>query len=198
MVPTHPNIGIITGSTRPGRNAKAVERWAAEVAAPRTDAQFTLIDIADFDLPLLNEPLSALASARMGLDYAQPRTKVWSETISRLDGFVLVTPEYNFGMPATLKNAIDYLNPEWNDKAAGFISYGSNGGVRSTAQLRQVMAELSVATVAPEVNMSLYTDFENYSAFTPAEIHTQQVHAMLDQLVAWSSALMPLRADQHV
>lgn len=194
----HPTIGIIIGSTRPGRNAQAVAQWATEIATSRSDAAFELIDIADYDLPLLDEQLSALASARMGLDYVQPHTRTWSETISRFDGYVLIAPEYNFGIPAALKNALDYLHPEWNDKAAGFISYGSNGGVRSTAQLRLVMAELKVATVVPEVNLSLYTDFENYTEFTPAKIHTQQVHAMLDQLVAWSSALMPVRGSAHV
>lgn len=189
----HPAIGIITGSTRPGRNAQAVARWAAGIAATRDDAVFEPIDIADLGLPLLDEPLSALASARMGLDYEQPHTRRWSETVSRLDGYVLITPEYNFGIPAALKNALDYLHREWNDKAAGFISYGSNGGARSTAQLRLDLAELKVATVVPEVNLSLQTDFENYTVFNPAEIHTRQVHAMLDQLLMWSAALMAVR-----
>ena len=197
MNQAHPIIGIIVGSTRPGRNALAVAKWATEIAGSRTDASFEMIDIADFGLPLLDEPFSALASARMGREYTQPHTKRWSDTISRFDGYVLIAPEYNFGIPAALKNALDYLHAEWNDKAAGFISYGSNGGVRSTAQLRLALAELKVATVVPEVGMSLYTDFENYSVFTPAEVHTQQVHAMLDQLVSWSSALLQVRGKAH-
>ncbi|MBL4857652.1 MAG: NAD(P)H-dependent oxidoreductase, partial [Erythrobacter sp.] len=125
MNQAHPAIGIIVGSTRPGRNALEVAQWATGVAAARTDATFEMIDIADFDLPLLDEPFSALASARMGMEYTQPHTKRWSETISLFDGYVLIAPEYNFGIPAALKNALDYLHPEWNDKAAGFISYGS-------------------------------------------------------------------------
>ncbi|AVX04989.1 NAD(P)H-dependent FMN reductase [Maritalea myrionectae] len=193
-----PKIGIIVGSTRPGRNAFAVAQWVADIAAERDDAIFELIDIADYNLPLLDEQLSALASARMELDYANAHTKTWSEAISRLDGYVMITPEYNFGMPAALKNALDFLHPEWNDKAAGFVSYGSNGGVRSTAQLRVILSELKIASVVPEVNLSLYTNFENYPVFKPAEVHIQQVNGMLKQLVAWSSALMQVRGTHHV
>ncbi len=192
-----PKIGIIIGSTRPGRNAQAVAQWTKDIAESRKDALFELIDIADYGLPLLDEHLSALASARMGQDYSQPHTRIWSEVIAGCDGYVLIAPEYNFGISAALKNALDYLHREWNDKAAGFIGYGANGGTRSTAQLRLVMAELKVATVVPEVNLSLHSDFENYTIFKPAEVHTLQVHAMLDQLIAWSSAFMSVRVKKN-
>jgi NAD(P)H-dependent FMN reductase len=192
-----PKLAIVTGSTRPGRNAEAVAHWVAGVANLRGDAKFELIDIADYKLPLLDEPLSAMASARMGVDYAHQHTKTWSETISRFDGYVLVTPEYNFGVPAALKNALDYLHPEWNNKAAGFVGYGTNGGARATAQLRQIMAELQVATVVPEVGLSLLDDFEHYSVFKPSKAHLPRLELMLDQLIAWSTALKPLREAHH-
>lgn len=194
----NPNIAIITGSTRPGRNVEAVAIWVTNIAQKRSDARFELIDIADYNLPLLDEPLSAVASERMGRAYVQPHSNAWSKTISQFDGFIFVTPEYNFGIPAALKNALDYLHPEWNNKAAGFVSYGTNGGVRATAQLRQVLAELQIATVTPEVNLSLYTDFTNYTEFTPAESHEVPMIIMLDQLISWTNALMPIRKSDHV
>lgn len=192
-----PNLAIVTGSTRPGRNAEAVARWVAGIAGQRSDAKFELIDIADYNLPLLDEPLSAVAAARMGADYTHQHTKIWSETISRFDGFMLVTPEYNFGAPAALKNALDYLHPEWNNNAAGFVGYGTNGGARATAQLRQVMGELQVATIVPEVGLSLLDDFENYTVFKPSDAHPPRLRSMLDQLIAWSAALTPLREVRH-
>jgi NAD(P)H-dependent FMN reductase len=193
MTKTIPNLAIIMGSTRPGLNAEAVAHWVAEIAEDQKDARFELIDIAEFNLPLLDEPFSAIASTRMGIEYANPHTRAWSETISSFDGYIFVTPEYNFGIPAALKNALDYLHPEWNNKAAGFVSYGMNGGARATAQLRQVLAELQVASVTPEVSLSLYSDFEGFTSFKPANTHLAQVHAMLNQLVSWARALMSVR-----
>jgi NAD(P)H-dependent FMN reductase len=160
-----------------------------EIAAQRGDADYELVDIADYDLPLLDEPMPPSLGR-----YSQPHTKRWAEKIATFDGFVFVTPEYNHAVPGALKNAIDFLYAEWNNKAAGFVSYGSAGGSRAVETLRLVMAELQVADVRAQVMLSLFTDFENFSTFTPADRHTQQVHAMLDQLVAWSKALAPLRA----
>lgn len=126
--------------------------------------------------------------------YTQPHTQNWAAKIASYDGFVFVTAEYNHGIPGALKNAIDFLYAEWNNKAAGFVGYGSAGGTRAVEQLRLVMAELQVATVRAQVALSLSTDFENFSKFTPAERHTKSLDTMLDQLVAWSNALAPLRA----
>ena len=182
------NIGIILGSTRPGRNAEAVANWILNIAERRRDAQFELVDIADFDLPLLDEPVPP----SMG-QYSKPHTKAWAATIARLDGFVFVTPEYNHSTSAALKNAIDFLYKEWNNKAAGFVSYGSASGTRAVEHLRLIMAELQIADVRAQVAFSLYTDFENFSTFKPAATHEQSVTAMLDQLVAWASAMKLLR-----
>ena len=184
------SIGIIVGSTRPGRNGEAVARWVHELAAKRSDATFEVVDIADFDLPLLDEAVPA----SMG-QYANEHTKRWADTIATYDGYVFVTPEYNHATSGALKNAIDFVYAEWNNKAAGFVGYGSAGGVRAVENLRLIMAELQVADVRAQVALSLMTDFENYSVFTPADHHAQTLTGMLDQVVSWSEALAPVREE---
>jgi NAD(P)H-dependent FMN reductase len=184
------NIAVIVGSTRPGRKAPDVANWVMEVAGTRGDAAFELVDIADFNLPLLDEPVPP----SMG-QYAQPHTKAWAAKIAGFDGFVFVTPEYNHATSGALKNAIDFLYKEWNNKAAGFVGYGSAGGARAIENLRLVMGELMVADVRAQVMLSLFTDFEKFTTFNPAEHHERSVEAMLDQVVAWAGALKPLRKD---
>jgi NAD(P)H-dependent FMN reductase len=181
-------IAIIIGSTRPGRNGEAVAKWVYAIAQKRSDAEFELVDIKDFNLPLLDEPVPAA----MG-NYSKPHTKAWAAKIDSFDGYVFVTPEYNHGMNGALKNAIDFLYREWNNKAAGFVGYGGAGAARSISQLRAVMAYIQVATVQNQVQLSLMTDFENFNVFKPAEHHEKSVNAMLDQLLAWAGALKTLR-----
>lgn len=181
-------LAVILGSTRPGRNGEAVAKWVYDIASRRTDAQFELVDIKDYNLPLLDEAVPPSLG-----QYSQPHTKTWAAKIGSFDGFVFVTPEYNHGTSGALKNAIDYLYKEWNNKAAGFVSYGSAGGARAVENLRLVMAEVQVATVRSQVMLSLFTDFENMRTFKPAAHHEKSINSMLDQLVAWSGALQPLR-----
>lgn len=181
-------IAVIVGSTRPGRKAEDVARWVLEIAKLRGDAGFELVDIADFGLPLLDEPVPP----SMG-KYSKEHTKKWAAKIAEFDGYVFVTPEYNHGISGALKNAIDYLYAEWNNKAAGFVGYGSAGGVRAVEALRLVMGELQVADVRGQVMLSLRTDFENYTTFKPADYHNQSVETMLDQLVSWSRAMRTVR-----
>src|SRR6267143_833432 len=179
---------IIIGSTRPGRKGEAVAKWVYEIAQKRSDAEFELVDIKDFNLPLLDEPVSPM----MG-QYSKPHTKVWAAKIGSFDGYVIVTPEYNHGTSGALKNAIDFLFREWNNKAAGFVGYGGAGGVRAVEHLRLVMAEVEVATVRNQVALSLFTDFENFTTFKPDPRHEKSVNALLDQVLAWGGALQPLR-----
>jgi NAD(P)H-dependent FMN reductase len=181
-------IAIIVGSTRPGRNGEAVARWVYEIAQNRSDAEFELVDIKDFNLPLLDEPMPPI----MG-QHSKPHTKTWAAKIGSFDGFVFVTPEYNHGISGALKNAIDFLYREWTNKAAGFVSYGSAGGARAVEQLRLVLAEVEVATVRNQVLLSMFHDFENFSVFKPAAHHEKSVNSMFDQLVVWGGALKPLR-----
>ncbi len=182
-------IGIITGSTRPNRKSPDVAKWVLEIARKRSDAGYELVDIKDFELPLLDEPVPPIVGK-----YQQPHTKRWAAKIASLDAFVFVSPEYNHGIPAALKNAIDFLFAEWKDKAAGFVSYGGAGGARAVEQLRLVLAEVHVATVRAQVLLSMMTDFENFTTFKPAPQHEKAVGAVLDQVVAWGGALKQLRS----
>jgi len=183
-------VAIVIGSTRPGRKAETVARWVYEIAiaAKRNDAEFELVDIQDYNLPLLDEPVPPSMDR-----YSKAHTKAWSEKIGSFDAFVFVTPEYNHGIPGALKNAIDFLYKEWNNKAAGFVSYGSAGGARSVEQLRLVMAELQVADVRAQVMLSLRADFEKFTAFKPMPHQEAAVNTMLGQVIAWGAALKPLR-----
>lgn len=181
-------IAIIIGSTRPGRVGEAVGRWVFQIAGQRNDAEFELVDIKDFNLPLLDEPVPP----SMG-KYSKPHTKVWAEKIGSFDAFVFVTPEYNHATSGALKNAIDFLFAEWSNKAAGFVSYGGAGGARAVENLRLIMGELQVADVRSQVMLSLMTDFENFTVFKPHPRHEKSVNEMLDQVIAWGGAMKTLR-----
>lgn len=181
-------IAIIIGSTRPGRVGESVAKWVHEIASTRNDAQYDLIDIADQDLPLLDEKIPPSQGK-----YQQDHTKRWAEKIDSYDGFVFVTPEYNHGTSAALKNAIDFLFKEWNDKVAGFVGYGSAGGVRAVEHLRLVMAEVRVADVRPQVELSLFEDFEDSSRFKPRDFHEKKLHKVFDAVVSWGAALQGVR-----
>src|SRR5437899_9161407 len=183
-------IAVIIGSTRPGRKGEAEAKWVHEIAQKRSDAEFELVDIKDFNLPLLDEAMPPI----MG-QYSKAHTKTWAARIGSFDGYVFVTPEYNHGISGALKNAIDFLFREWNDKAAGFVSYGGAGGARAVEQLRLVLAEGHIATVRLQVLLSMFTDFENFSVFKPASNHEKSVNAMFDQVIAWAGPLKTLRTQ---
>lgn len=182
------DIAIIAGSTRPGRQARVVADWLLGVAHERGDAHFEIVDLADHDLPLLDEALPPSAG-----QYTQPHTRAWAATIERFDGFVFVTPEYNRAPPAALKNAIDFLYAEWHDKAAGFVAYGSHGGTRAVEHLRLIMGELQIADVRDQVALSLFDDFVDFTVLDPRPLQTRAAHAMLDQVVAWGEAMRDVR-----
>jgi len=184
-------VGVIIGSTRPGRNAEQVARWVLEQSKKRTDAEFELVDIKDFNLPLLDEPVPPSLGK-----YSKPHTLAWAKKIASLDAFVLVTPEYNHGVSAALKNAIDFIYAEWNNKAAGIVSFGSAGGARAAEQVRAVMGEVQVADVRQQVLFSLLHDFENFSVLKPKPMHEVALATMLDQLVAWGGAMKKLREEK--
>ena len=114
--------------------------------------------------------------------------------IASLDAYIFVTPEYNHATSASLKNAIDFLYHEWNNKSAGFVGYGGAGGVRAVENLRLVMGEIKVADVRAQVALSMWTDFENFTTFKPHEQHDKAVHAIADEVIAWGEALKGLRA----
>ena len=182
-------IAIIIGSTRPGRKGQVVADWVYQLASQRTDAEFEVVDLLDYHLPHLDE----IIPPSMG-QYANDHTKKWAAKVAEFDGYVFVTPEYNHSTSGALKNAIDFVYAEWNNKAAGFVSYGSAGGVRAVEHLRLVAAELQIATVRAQVSFSLMTDFEQFTTFTPNPYHAQPATLMLDQLVSWSGALATTRS----
>ena len=181
-------IGIILGSTRPNRNGEQVAKWVLDIAARRGDAEYELVDLRDYPLPHLDEPIPP----SMG-QYQHDHTKQWATKIASFDGFVIVTPEYNHGTSGVLKNAIDYLYAEWNNKAVGFVSYGGVGGARAAEHLRLVAGELQMADVRQQVALSLITEFENFSVFKPGDYNLDALNVLLDQVIAWSTALAPLR-----
>jgi NAD(P)H-dependent FMN reductase len=181
-------IGIILGSTRPNRNGEQVAKWVYDIASRRSDAEYELVDLRDYPLPHLDEPLPP----SMG-QYQNDHTKAWADKIASFDGFVIVTPEYNHSTSGVLKNAIDYLYAEWNNKAVGFVSYGGVGGARAAEHLRLVAGELQMADVRQQVALSLLTEFENFSVFKPGDYNLAALDTLLDQVVAWSNALAPLR-----
>lgn len=181
-------IAIITGSTRPGRLNLGVAEWVLKTASQRTDAEFELVDIADYDLPLLDEAMPAGYQ-----QYSNEHTKRWAAKVSEFDGFVFVTGEYNHSVQPALANAISYLNVEFNNKAAGIVGYGSAFGVRAVEHLRGILSELQVAHVQKTGMFSLFTDFENFATFKPTDMQAASVEPMLDQLVVWSKALEAVR-----
>lgn len=193
-------VAIISASTRPNRSGPLVSEWAlrtAKMVGP-AHAEFELVDLADYDLPLLDEPLPAAYG-----HYTHEHTRSWAATIGAYDGFVFVTPEYNAGVPAALKNAIDYLAAEWGHKAAGYVGYGTNGGTRAIEQLRQNTADLQLVGVSTRVLLSIFTDFDHsqtdpedptaLAEFRPAERHVSDLESLLHEVVAWTEALAPLR-----
>ncbi len=182
-------IQIILGSTRPGRIGKNVADWVYAEAGKRSDIVVELVDVADFNLPLLDEPVPP----SMG-EHTKDHTKKWGSKISEADGYVFVTAEYNHSIPGAFKNAIDFLYKEWNDKAVGFVSYGSNGGSRAVEHLRGLSGEVRLADVREQLMLYLANDFENHRVFTPAVAHAAQLTKVLDQLVRWTKAMQGVRA----
>ncbi|MCM3784809.1 NAD(P)H-dependent oxidoreductase [Neobacillus mesonae] len=176
------NIGIILGSTREGRVSPQVGEWVKGIAEKRGDANYEIVDIADYNLPFLGTT-----------DGSEPGIAAWNEKLASLDGFVFIVQEYNHSITGALKNAIDFARDAWNNKAAGIVSYGSTGGARAAEHLRGILGELLVADVRVHPTLSLFTDFENGTVFKPQELHLTNVNAMLDQVVAWSGALKTLR-----
>ncbi|WP_027945979.1 NADPH-dependent FMN reductase [Amycolatopsis taiwanensis] len=188
-------LAVVVGSTRPGRRALKVAEWVRDRAAAqlRERAEIAVFDLAELKLPLLDEPMPAAIG-----EYRNAHTKRWAQLVDSCDGFVFVTPEYNHSMPAALKNAVDFLFAEWNDKAAGFVSYGLNGGTRAVEHLRLTLAEVKVACVRSQVSLGLFTDFDipdmsEPGTLAPAGHHDGVLERMLDELVDWSAALRPLR-----
>lgn len=187
-------IGIITGSTRDTRVNLQVAEWIKAFADNKdVDAEFEIIDIKESGLGRFNEAIPPLMTNK---EYATEANNTWSKKIDALDGFIFVTPEYNKNMPSGLKDHLDYLGSEWHHKAAGIVSYGSTLGIAASLALRTTLANLKVATVEPQGAFSLFNDFENMTTFKPMEVHNKRFGELIDDVVAWSTALKSVRKEK--
>jgi NAD(P)H-dependent FMN reductase len=186
-VTAKPKIGIILSTTRPNRFADKAAQWLMSLTNSRDDAAFELVDLRDYPMPFFEEPASPL--------YAPPKNEAaqrWGKKITELDGFIFVTAEYNHGMPAVLKNALDYAYAEYNRKPAAFVGYGGVGGARSVEQLRLVLAELQVATLRHAVHVGgseFIGMFLQGKTFADFPYLNDTVKPMLDDLVWWANTL---------
>ena len=182
-------IGIIVGSTRPGRRSILVAQWVKTIADRREEHDFVLLDLLDYNLPHLDEAIPAA----MGRPYEHAHTHAWSESVASCDGFIIVTPEYNHSSPGVLKDALDYLFGEWHNKAVGFVGYGLLGGARAVEHLRTISAELMLADVRAQVALSLFTDFVDMEMLNPDDHNVHTADGMISQVLSWSTALGQLR-----
>lgn len=181
-------IGIILGSTRPGRRGDQLASWVLDIAQRHGGATYELVDLADYHLGNLDEPGNPSLQ-----QYQHAHTKVWAKLIAGFDGYVFLTPEYNHSLSGALKNALDYVYKEWNDKAAGIVCYGGwAAGVRAAEALRLILAELQVATVRAQTSVPLLATFAT-GAFVPTEPLTASVETMLAQLLAWTQGMRTVR-----
>jgi NAD(P)H-dependent FMN reductase len=184
-----PTLQIIIGSTRPGRVGPAVAAWFRDRAEASGLFAVELIDLAEVNLPLLDEPHHPRLR-----QYTRQHTWDWSETVSRGDACVFVVPEYNYGFNAAIKNAIDYLHQEWHYKPAGFVSYGGiAAGTRAVQMLKQVVTTLKMTPVPESVNIPFVQQFLTDGEFRPNDVLEAAATAMLAELARVSDALRPLR-----
>ncbi len=188
-----PTLTVIIGSTRPGRAGLPVAQWFIGRARDHGAFDVRVVDLAELKLPLLDEPNHPRLR-----QYVHEHTKNWSAIVDASDAFVIVTPEYNYGMTAPVKNALDFLNQEWKDKPIGFVSYGGiAAGTRSVQQLKQVVTALRMLPVFESVNIPFFTQFIDDEGEVQAnEIMVQAASAMLDELARVEAALSQLRQGQ--
>jgi NAD(P)H-dependent FMN reductase len=186
-----PQLQIILASTRPGRIGLPVASWFREQALAHGGFEVEWVDLAEWNLPFLDEPHHPRLR-----QYEHEHTKRWSATVARADAFVFVTPEYNYGAPPSIVNAIDYLNKEWAYKPVGFVSYGGvSGGTRSAQMIKQLVTSLRMMPIPEAVTIPFFTQYidKESAAFAPEETQATAATAMLDELLRWTGALATLR-----
>lgn len=171
------NIGIIVASTREARNGKKIADWVKKIADKHDGVHFKLVDLAEVDLPMFDEPNPPM----MG-KYTHAHTKQWAKQVDELDGFIFVTPEYNHGYPASLKNAIDYLYVEWTGKPVGFVGYGVAGGTRAIEQLIPVTVQLHMIPLGGQVNLHIFSQMDQDGNFLPTESDEEAVSSLVSSV----------------
>jgi NAD(P)H-dependent FMN reductase len=190
-------ISVIVGSTREGRFSEKPAKWILEHLKKREGVDAQLLDLRAYPMPFFDQPVPPAMPGRA--PYKNEVVQRWTAAIERSDGFVFVTPEYNYGPAAVLKNAIDWVYPEWKRKAACFVSYGSAGGTRSVQQLRETMIELQLAPIRSSVHIPVATLMAHYQGGDVdaglAELDTPAAGPMIDDLLWWTGALKMARAS---
>src|SRR5262244_295212 len=188
-------ISVIVGSTRPGRFSEKPAQWIFRHLEKRAEVKARLLDLRDFPLPFFDQPVPPAMPGRP--PYEHDVVKRWTAEIARSDGFIIVSPEYNYGPPAVLKNALDWVYPEWNRKAVGFVGYGSAMGARAIQQLREAAIELQMAPIRHSVLIPVATLWAHFQG-GDVEAGLAQVEpaakTMIDDLVWWTTALKTARA----
>ena len=190
MTEQKPRLMVIVSSVREGRVGGAVGRWVEQLAREHGGfADVDVADLAEIDLPLMTEPNHPRLR-----QYTQPTTWAWSERVEAADAVVIVTPEYNHGLPAPLVNALDYLLHEWSYKAAGLVGYGgASGGMRALQQLKTKLLALDMHPVKQAVNIPFVASQAEDDVFTPTEGQVEFGNGMLDAVLEWDRALRTLR-----
>lgn len=184
-------IAVIIGSVREVRHTEPVAQYVHQIAAGReAGAEYELVDLAAFDVPLLTSSVHPMAAKKQ---YDDERMQRWSDAVDSFDAFVFVTPEYNHGVPGAFKNAVDVLGPEWLGKPVAFVGHGSVGGVRAIEQWRQIVSNFSMPIVRAEINFNSFYHWKD-GAFAPEERHEAEANALLDGL----EALVALRRHEAV
>jgi NAD(P)H-dependent FMN reductase len=185
-----PILTVIVGSIRPGRAGQPIADWFIDRARAHGGFDVEVADLAEIRLPLMEEPDHPRLRR-----YTFRHTLEWSARIDRADAIAFITPEYNYGYPATIKNAIDYLHQEWRDKPVGFVSYGGiAAGTRAVQQLKQVVTTLKMVPVFESVNIPFPAKFMRDGQFQANEVLEEAVPAMLDELLRLDGALRQLRS----
>ncbi|WP_322042351.1 NAD(P)H-dependent oxidoreductase [Paraburkholderia sp. J67] len=186
-----PKLLIVIASTRPGRLGLPIARWAAEAARKHEGFEVDIADLAELDLPLFNEP----HHPRMG-NYTSERTRKWSELVGSADAFLFVTPEYNYGAPASLLNAITYLYWEWTYKPVGFVSYGGlSGGLRAVQALKEAVTAVRMMPISDGVAIPFVMKQVQDGVLSTTPIMDATLPFHLDELLRWTNALEPLRKE---
>lgn len=188
------NIKVIAGSTREGRFSDKAAAWIAEEIKKQDNVAVEVLDLRDYDMPFFNEPMSPLFKQE---PYKNEAVARFTKKIDEGDAFVIVTPEYNHGTSGVLKNALDWVYPEWNNKAVAFVSYGSVGGARAVEQLRQNVIELQMAPIRNSVHIPGEQYFQViFGKMDAKELFasvSKQAEDMITQLLWWARALKNAR-----
>jgi NAD(P)H-dependent FMN reductase len=181
-MPTKQRIAVVIGSTRPTRICADIAAWAYDAIQDGSELTYELLDLAKINLPLLDEPLKAALH-----QYEHEHTRAWSRLIQTYDGFLFVFPQYNWGYPAVLKNALDYLYEEWHDKPASFITYGTRGGSKAAEQFITVMHGLHMLVLDDHIE-AIITDNDVDTDWQLIDVETT-LHPTLAQLAAIDSQM---------